>query len=117
MTSFVRAALPKRLPMFEAGFIAGCAYARADVLVYVGLDQWDIVEVKSTAKAKDLHIKDLALQRHVYEGRPVSASGAVSSCTSIPNTFAEAKSIHRSSSPRPTSRATSTMWLATWVVS
>ncbi|MGD0837746.1 MAG: hypothetical protein ABSB49_13975 [Polyangia bacterium] len=63
-----RAALPKRLPMFEAGFIAGCAYARADVLVPVGLDQWDIVEVKSTAKAKDLHIKDLALQRHVYEG-------------------------------------------------
>jgi hypothetical protein len=68
-----RAALPKRRPMFEAGFIGGCAYARADVLVPVGRDQWDVVEVKSTTKVKDVHISDLALQRHVYEkaGLPV----------------------------------------------
>ena len=68
-----RAALPKRRPMFEAGFIAGCAYARADVLVPVAGGQWDIVEVKSTTKAKDVHINDLALQRHVYEksGLPI----------------------------------------------
>lgn len=68
-----RAALPKRRPMFEAGFISGCAYARADVLVPVGRDEWDVVEVKSTTKAKDVHISDLALQRHVYEhaGLPV----------------------------------------------
>jgi hypothetical protein len=63
-----RAAVSKRLPMFEAGFIAGRAYARADVLVPVGRDQWDIVEVKSTTKTKDEHVNDLALQRHVYEG-------------------------------------------------
>jgi hypothetical protein len=68
-----RAALPKRRPMFEAGFISGCAYARADVLVPVGRDEWDVVEVKSTTKAKDVHISDLALQRHVYEkaGLPI----------------------------------------------
>ena len=68
-----RAALPKRRPMFEAGFISGCAYARADVLVPVGRKEWDVVEVKSTTKAKDVHISDLALQRHVYEnaGLPV----------------------------------------------
>jgi len=28
-----RAAVSRRLPLYEAGFIAGCAYARADVLV------------------------------------------------------------------------------------
>ena len=68
-----RAALPKRRPMFEAGFISGCAYARADVLLPVGRDGWDVVEVKSTTKAKDVHISDLALQRNVYEhaGLPV----------------------------------------------
>jgi hypothetical protein len=63
-----RAAVSRRLPMFEAGFVAGCAYARADVLVPVGRDQWDIVEVKSTTKTKAEHVSDLALQRHVCEG-------------------------------------------------
>ena len=67
-----RAALPRRLPLFEAGFIAGCAYARADVLVPVGRDLWDVVEVKGTTKAKDVHVHDLALQRHVYEGAGLS---------------------------------------------
>jgi hypothetical protein len=62
-----RVAVSRRLPLYEAGFIAGCAYARADVLVPVGRDQWDIVEVKSTTKAKEIHVSDLALQRHVYE--------------------------------------------------
>jgi hypothetical protein len=62
------AAVSRRLPMFEAGFLAGCAYARADVLVPVGREQWDIVEVKSTTKTKAEHVNDLALQRHVYEG-------------------------------------------------
>jgi hypothetical protein len=62
------AAVSRRLPMFEAGFVAGCAYARADVLVPVGREQWDIVEVKSTTKTKAEHVSDLALQRHVYEG-------------------------------------------------
>ena len=62
-----RAAVSRRLPLYEAGFIAGCAYARADVLVPVGRNQWDIVEVKSTTKAKEVHVSDLALQRHVYE--------------------------------------------------
>ncbi|MGA9654326.1 MAG: DUF2779 domain-containing protein [Polyangia bacterium] len=63
-----RAAVSRRLPLYEAGFIAGCAYARADVLVPVGRNQWDIVEVKSTTEAKEVHVSDLALQRHVYEG-------------------------------------------------
>jgi hypothetical protein len=67
-----RAALSSRLPLFEAGFVTGCAYARADVLVPVGRAQWDVVEVKGTTKAKDVHVSDLALQRHVYEGAGLS---------------------------------------------
>jgi Domain of unknown function(DUF2779). len=67
-----RAAASRRLPMFEAGFVAGCAYARADVLAPVGRAQWDVVEVKGTTKAKDVHVSDLALQRHVYEGAGLS---------------------------------------------
>ncbi|MBN2577113.1 MAG: DUF2779 domain-containing protein [Deltaproteobacteria bacterium] len=63
-----RAALAERRPLFEAGFIAGRAYARADVLVPVGRKQWDLVEVKSSTKVKEEHIPDVALQRHVYEG-------------------------------------------------
>jgi hypothetical protein len=61
-----RAALPERRPMFEAGFIAGSAFARADVLVPVDRGQWDLVEVKSSTKVKPEHISDIALQRHVY---------------------------------------------------
>ena len=37
------------------------------MLLPVGRDGWDVIEVKSTTKAKDVHISDLALQRHVYE--------------------------------------------------
>ena len=35
-----RAALPKRRPMFEAGFISGSAFSRADVLLPVARTQW-----------------------------------------------------------------------------
>jgi hypothetical protein len=61
-----RAALPERRPLFEAGFIAGSAFARADVLVPVDRGQWDLVEVKSSTTVKPEHISDMALQRHVY---------------------------------------------------
>ena len=44
------------------------AFARADVLNPVGKDQWDIIEVKSSASVKDVNLEDLALQRYVYEG-------------------------------------------------
>lgn len=62
-----RAVLAERRPLFEAGFISGRAYARADVLVPVGRKQWDLIEVKSSTKVKDEHLPDVALQRHVYE--------------------------------------------------
>ena len=63
-----RHALATRTPLFEAGFIHGAAYARADILVPFGRTEWDIIEVKSCKEVRDVHLQDLALQRYVYEG-------------------------------------------------
>jgi hypothetical protein len=63
-----RQALEKRKPIFEAGFAYKGAYARADVLVPIEEDSWDIVEVKSSTEVKPVHCHDLALQRYVIEG-------------------------------------------------
>ena len=64
-----RELLKKRKPIFEAGFIHkdGKCYARADILVPVGKDEWDIYEVKSATKVKEEYILDIAFQRYCYE--------------------------------------------------
>lgn len=54
-------------PLFEASFMAGGVYARADILEPVGRGRWDLIEVKSTGKVKDVHVPDLAVQRYCYE--------------------------------------------------
>ena len=59
--------LSSRKPLFEAAFLTPTCYARADILVPVGRNQWDVVEVKSSTKPKDINSHDLAFQRHVYE--------------------------------------------------
>ncbi len=63
-----RKALPHRRPLFEAAFQFNGDYARADILNPVGQDQWDIIEVKSTTKVKDVHRHDLAFQAYVFNG-------------------------------------------------
>jgi hypothetical protein len=57
-----------RNPLFEAGFVYKRAYALADILVPVGADAWDLIEVKSTSSVKDEHLYDVAFQRYTYEG-------------------------------------------------
>lgn len=61
--------LKERKPLFEAGFKHkdGTCYARADILVPVGKNEWDIVEVKSASSVKEDYIWDVAFQRHCYE--------------------------------------------------
>jgi hypothetical protein len=59
-------ALKKRKVLFEAGFIAGETYSRADILVPVEQDEWDLIEVKSSTRVKDEHIQDVAFQKHCY---------------------------------------------------
>ena len=60
-------ALPLRKPIFEATFSHDGAYAQADILVPVGDDAWDIVEVKSATGVKTVYLEDIAFQKNCYE--------------------------------------------------
>lgn len=53
--------------IFEAALQFGGVMVRADALVRIGDDGWDLYEVKSTTKLKDVHITDLAIQVWVLE--------------------------------------------------
>ncbi len=57
----------QRKTIFEAGIMAERLYARADILVPVNNNMWDIVEVKSSTTVKDENIPDLAFQKYCYE--------------------------------------------------
>lgn len=63
-----RIALAARRPLFEAAFIYNRCFSRADILEPIGLDEWDIIEVKSATDVKPINLHDLAFQHHVYEG-------------------------------------------------
>jgi len=56
--------LKNRKPLFEAGILAGNLYSRVDILHPVAEEEWDIVEVKSSTRVKDVHISDVAYQRY-----------------------------------------------------
>jgi hypothetical protein len=59
--------ISKRAPLFEPAFLINRLYARADILVPVEDNKWDIYEVKSSTKVKDVNIHDVSFQKHVYE--------------------------------------------------
>lgn len=59
--------LKKRLSLFEPSFKFGQTYSRGDVLVPVGENEWDIVEIKSATKVKDINLHDVSFQKYVYE--------------------------------------------------
>ena len=59
-------ALIKNKPLFEAGMQFKNCFSRADILVPVK-NQWDIIEVKSGTKVKDINIHDVSFQKFVYE--------------------------------------------------
>ncbi len=64
-----QAAISKRVPLYEAAFSYNGGYARADILVPVADDAWDLVEVKSTTSLKeDVHLPDIAFQAFVLTG-------------------------------------------------
>tara|TARA_Y100000034_G_scaffold128718_1_gene183854 strand:+ start:81 stop:1553 length:1473 start_codon:yes stop_codon:yes gene_type:complete len=60
-------ALEKRKPIFEAGIMVDNLFSRADVLVPVGDDEWDVIEVKSSTSVKDINIQDVSFQKYTYE--------------------------------------------------
>ncbi len=61
--------LKERRPLFEVGFFhknKQC-YARADILLPVNKDEWDIVEVKSATGIKEEYLEDVSFQKYCYE--------------------------------------------------
>ncbi len=52
--------------LFEAGFQANNCFSRVDILVPVG-EKWDLIEVKSSQRVKDVNIFDVAFQKYLLE--------------------------------------------------
>ncbi|MDP7282743.1 MAG: DUF2779 domain-containing protein [Candidatus Undinarchaeales archaeon] len=55
-------------PLFEPGVKFGNFFSRADILVPVGDGSWDIVEVKSGTKVKEINLHDVSFQKYCYTG-------------------------------------------------
>lgn len=53
--------------IFEAGIMNKNCYSRADILVPVADNEWDIYEVKSSTSVKPVNISDISFQKYVYE--------------------------------------------------
>ncbi|MCK5047674.1 MAG: DUF2779 domain-containing protein, partial [Candidatus Heimdallarchaeota archaeon] len=58
--------LNKNKVLFEAGFEFRNCFSRADIFVPVG-DEWDLIEVKSSTRVKDINIHDVAFQKYVIK--------------------------------------------------
>ena len=65
-----RQALAQRQPpaLFEAAFLHQGVFVRVDILESLPTGGWRLVEVKSTASVKPVHIQDVAIQLWVLRG-------------------------------------------------
>ena len=54
--------------VYEAGFLHDAVRIRVDVLERRAGGRWNLIEVKSSASAKDVHLPDVAVQCHVLKG-------------------------------------------------
>ena len=59
--------LSERRPLFEASVSFENVYSRADILIPVNTDRWDIVEVKSSTQLKEEYLHDVAFQKYCFE--------------------------------------------------
>ena len=61
--------LPKRKVLFEAAFLFDNLFSRPDILIPVGKDEWDFIEVKASTEVKKNrhHPEDVAFQKNVYQ--------------------------------------------------
>lgn len=74
VVAITQKAILSRQPLYEAAFSYHGGYARADILVPVAGNAWDLVEVKSTTSLKEeVHLPDIAFQAFVL---PTVASRA-----------------------------------------
>ena len=62
--------------LYEPAFTFEGIRTRVDVLVRASIRAFDLIEVKSTASAKDEHIPDVAVQLHVVEGSGIPVGRA-----------------------------------------
>ena len=58
--------LAQRKILYEPAIVAGRLYARADILIPINKDEWDIIEVKSSTQVKEDHLHDLSFQKYCY---------------------------------------------------
>jgi hypothetical protein len=61
-------AIQERRPVFEATFVYNDCAIRADVLTPNEDGSWNLIEVKSTTAVEEIHLQDVAFQRHVLTG-------------------------------------------------
>lgn len=61
-------ALLERRPLYEAALAFNGGFVRVDILNPVGVDAWELIEVKSGTKVKDVNLLDVAFQKYVCEG-------------------------------------------------
>ena len=54
--------------LFEPAFMFDNIFVRVDVLRQNDAGVWDLIEVKSTTRANDSHVADVAVQKYVVEG-------------------------------------------------
>lgn len=66
---------PATVAIFEGAFEWQGTFVRVDVLERVDEHTWRLIEVKSTAKVKAIHLQDLALQAEVLLGAGISLIG------------------------------------------
>jgi CRISPR/Cas system-associated exonuclease Cas4 (RecB family) len=56
---------PRIKAIYEAGFFCDSVRIRADILERLGNGKWNLIEVKSSTKAKEEHIPDVGIQYYV----------------------------------------------------
>lgn len=54
--------------LYEPAFSFGGVFARVDILVAADDGRWDLYEVKSSTRTKDVHVTDAAVQAYAVEG-------------------------------------------------
>ncbi len=57
--------------IYEAAFTCGDVRVRVDILSRANREEWDLIEVKSSASVKEDYLPDVAVQLHVVEGSGV----------------------------------------------
>ncbi len=78
--NLTRRCLEKRIPLFEAGIMAGNLYSRTDILNPADDGAWDIIEVKSATSVKEVHIHDVAFQKYCWESAGITIRNCYLTC-------------------------------------